>query len=73
MVFVVIVSNICQRRQTKAKAHHKSASGNIIRNCLMTLDELKITEPTAKGGRKISRIGQCALDLIAGQIARNEL
>ena len=39
----------------------------------MTLDELKITEQTANGGRKITRVGQQALDLIAGQIARNEL
>lgn len=39
---------------------------------MMTLDDLKITEHTAKGGRKITRVGQQALDLIAGQIARNE-
>ena len=39
----------------------------------MTLDDLKITEKTAKGGRKISRVGQQALDLVAGQVARGEV
>jgi len=40
---------------------------------LTTLDELKITEITPNGGRRITRVGQQALDLIAGQIARDEL
>eukprot|EP01006_Ploeotia_vitrea_P000855 TRINITY_DN103781_c0_g1_i1.p1 TRINITY_DN103781_c0_g1~~TRINITY_DN103781_c0_g1_i1.p1 ORF type:complete len:145 (+),score=8.25 TRINITY_DN103781_c0_g1_i1:21-455(+) len=60
-------------RKSSKGDHHRNAAGGIIRNCLMTLDELKITEPTANGGRKITRVGQQALDLIAGQIARNEL
>lgn len=52
---------------------HQDAAGGIIRNILITLDELKITEKTAKGGRKISRVGQQALDLVAGQVARGEV
>lgn len=53
--------------------HHRDAAAGIIRNILITLDELKITEKTAKGGRKISRVGQQALDLVAGQVARGEV
>mmetsp|Transcript_95 Transcript_95/g.109 ORF Transcript_95/g.109 Transcript_95/m.109 type:complete len:151 (-) Transcript_95:64-516(-) len=52
---------------------HQDAAGGIIRTILITLDELKITEKTAKGGRKISRVGQQALDLVAGQVARGEV
>lgn len=52
---------------------HQDAAGGIIRTILCTLDELKITEKSAKGGRKISRVGQQALDLVAGQVARGEV
>jgi small subunit ribosomal protein S19e len=45
----------------------------LIRHILITLDELKITEKSEKGGRRISRIGQQALDLVAGQVARGEV
>jgi small subunit ribosomal protein S19e len=51
--------------------HHEDASGGLIRAILKSLDELKITEKTAKGGRKVTKIGQQALDLIATQVARN--
>jgi hypothetical protein len=37
------------------------------------LDEIKVTEKCANGGRKISRIGQQGLDLVAGQVARGEV
>ena len=52
--------------------HHVDAAGGLIRNILMSLDELKITEKTSKGGRKVTKIGQQALDLVAGQVARGE-
>jgi len=52
---------------------HQDAAGGLIRHILITLDGLKITEKTAKGGRKISRVGQQALDLVAGQVARGEV
>ena len=52
---------------------HSDASGGLIRSILITLDDLKITEKTAKGGRQITRIGQQALDLVAGQVARGEV
>jgi small subunit ribosomal protein S19e len=45
----------------------------LIRSILITLDDLKITEKTGSGGRKISRVGQQALDLVAGQVARGEV
>jgi small subunit ribosomal protein S19e len=48
---------------------HQDAAGGIIRNICLTLDELKITEAHPKGGRRITRIGQQALDLVAGQCA----
>ena len=53
--------------------HHSDAAGGIIRTILTTLDTLKITEKCPKGGRKVSRIGQQALDLVAGQVARGEV
>ncbi len=52
--------------------HHKDASGGLIRAILISLDELKLTEKTAKGGRKVTKIGQQAMDLVAGQVARGE-
>ena len=60
-------------RRGARPTHHRDCSGGIIRNILITLDDLKITEKTAKGGRKISRVGQQALDLVAGQVARGEV
>jgi len=45
----------------------------LIRTILISLDDLKITEKTEKGGRRISRVGQQALDLVAGQVARGEV
>eukprot|EP01041_Mallomonas_annulata_P002093 gene2093-4095_t len=52
---------------------HQDAAGGIIRTILTTLDTLKITEKCPKGGRRVSRVGQQALDLVAGQVARNEV
>ena len=60
------------RRGAKPEVHSDSAGG-LIRNILLTLDDLKITEKTSKGGRRITRIGQQALDLVAGQVARGEV
>ncbi len=33
---------------------------------------MKLTESCGKGGRKVSRVGQQALDNVAGQVFRNE-
>ena len=52
---------------------HQDAAGGLIRNILTTLDDLKITEKSSKGGRKVTRTGQQALDLVAGQVARGEV
>jgi small subunit ribosomal protein S19e len=52
---------------------HQDAAGGIIRAILITLDELQFTEKTENGGRRVTKIGQQALDLIAGQIANDEL
>lgn len=52
--------------------HHVDAAGGLIRSILISLDELKVTEKTAKGGRRVTKIGQQALDLVAGQVARGE-
>jgi small subunit ribosomal protein S19e len=60
-------------RRGAAPEKHQDAAGGIIRNILITLDDLNITEKHAKGGRKISRIGQQALDLVAGQCVRGEV
>eukprot|EP01036_Dinobryon_divergens_P028829 gene28829-37836_t len=52
---------------------HQDAAGGLIRTILLTLDKLKITEKTSKGGRKITREGQQALDFLAGEVARGEV
>jgi len=67
--------NICVglHRRGAAPERHQDAAGGLIRTILITLDDLKITEKTEKGGRRISRIGQQALDLVAGQVARGEV
>ena len=52
---------------------HQDAAGGLIRTIFLTLDELKITEKTEKGGRRVTRVGQQALDLVAGQVARGEV
>ena len=60
-------------RRGAAPEVHQDAAGGLIRNILTTLDDLKITEKSGKGGRKITRTGQQALDLVAGQVARGEV
>ena len=60
-------------RRGAAPEKHQDAAGGIIRNILLTLDDLKITEKMPQGGRKVTRIGQQALDLVAGQVARGEV
>jgi small subunit ribosomal protein S19e len=52
---------------------HRDGAGGLIRAILLTLDDLKITEKTERGGRKVTKIGQQALDLVAGQVARGEV
>lgn len=60
------------RRGAQPKCH-RDAAGGVIRSVILGLDELKITEKTGKGGRRITRVGQQALDLVAGQAARGEM
>ena len=52
---------------------HQDAAGGLIRTIVIALDDLKVTEKCSKGGRKISRVGQQALDLVAGQVLRGEV
>mmetsp|Transcript_6492 Transcript_6492/g.9786 ORF Transcript_6492/g.9786 Transcript_6492/m.9786 type:complete len:149 (-) Transcript_6492:70-516(-) len=59
------------RRGTLPKIH-QDASGAVIRNAILMLDELKITEKCGKGGRKITSVGQRALDQVARQVALGE-
>lgn len=60
-------------RRGAAPERHQDAARGLIRTILINLDDLKITESASKGGRKISRVGQQALDLVAGQVARGEV
>mmetsp|Transcript_7254 Transcript_7254/g.7951 ORF Transcript_7254/g.7951 Transcript_7254/m.7951 type:complete len:150 (+) Transcript_7254:46-495(+) len=60
------------RRGARPVKHQDSATG-IIRAILLALDDLKLTEKTENGGRRVTKIGQQALDLIANQIATEDL
>ena len=60
-------------RRGAAPEKHQDAAGGLIRAILLNLDQLNITEKSSKGGRKVTRIGQQALDLVAGQVSRNEV
>ena len=59
-------------RRGSAPDKHQDGAGGLIRAICLNLDKLNITEATGKGGRKVSRTGQQALDLVAGQVARGE-
>ena len=72
MRYILTLSISFHRRGARPE-RHQDAAGGIIRHILISLDDLKITEKTAKGGRKISKVGQQALDLVAGQVARGEV
>lgn len=52
---------------------HQDAAGGLIRKICLTLDDLDLTEKCPKGGRKVTKIGQQALDLVAGQVLRGEI
>jgi len=52
---------------------HQDAAGGLIRTIIIALDEIKVTEMSTKGGRKISVSGQQSLDLVAGQVVRGEI
>jgi small subunit ribosomal protein S19e len=45
-------------RRGSAPERHQDGARGLIRTILINLDDLKITEKTTKGGRKISRVGQ---------------
>ena len=60
-------------RRGAAPERHQDGAGGLIRTILLSLDELNITEAHGKGGRKVTRTGQQALDLVAGQVARDEV
>lgn len=63
----------CTFRRGARPEKHQDAAGGLIRSILKNLDEMELTVSCGKGGRKVSRIGQQALDNVAGQVFRNEV
>lgn len=73
VIFCPKIKKLQSFRRGARPEKHQDAAGGIIRAILITLDELQFTEKTENGGRRVTKIGQQALDLIAGQIANDEL
>lgn len=48
--------------------HFKKASAGIIRSVLIQLEDMKVTEKTETGGRRMTRVGQQDLDRIANAV-----
>jgi ribosomal protein S19E (S16A) len=60
------------RRRGAKPNIHQDAAGGLIRSIVLSLDELKITEKCGKGGRKVTSVGQRALDQVARHVALGE-
>jgi small subunit ribosomal protein S19e len=50
--------------------HFRKASAGIIRSVLIQLEEMKVVEKMANGGRRVTTVGQQDLDRIAGSVVR---
>lgn len=48
--------------------HFRKASAGIIRSVLIQLEDMKVTEKTENGGRRMTRVGQQDLDRIANAV-----
>ena len=52
--------------------HFRRANAGIIRSVLIQLENMKVTEPCEKGGRRMTRVGQQDLDRIANAVFHEE-
>jgi|EP01083_Nonionella_stella_P041641 small subunit ribosomal protein S19e len=52
--------------------HFVRANAGVIRSVLIQLENMKVTEPTEKGGRRMTRVGQQDLDRIANAVFHEE-
>jgi len=62
----------CTFRRGSRPEKHQDAAGGLVRSILKNLDDMKLTEVSDKGGRKVTSQGQQALDNVAGQVFRSE-
>ena len=57
-----------RNRRGARTEHFRKANSGVIRSVLIQLQDMRVVEPTEKGGRRVTTVGQQDLDRIAGAV-----